>query len=197
MALRAKKYFRDYHRVQSLDPSGQVKSKLQYGGDYYVRMVSPKARSLERHLYVVLGVLGFLSLILAMNRPIAPNISGRITQAVSILALVPGFCVAEGAVEAFFRKGDLKKENYRERLLMLRVMALLGAALALVLVVSYGRYAVQDPQGGLGAVCLSLGTAVFFGAIGVRELRVPYQVRKAPPRPLEQGDQEDPEQYFD
>lgn len=198
MALRAKKHFKDYVIVQSLQADGTTKNTLEYRGDWYIRCLSPKARFLERCMYIILSMLGFVFLILAMNLPIAPNISYKLTQGISIFALVPVFCVTEGSLEAFFRKGDLKKENYRERLLMLRIMGVISTVLLLFLSLSYGHYAFSQSffRESIMAVLFSSLSFICFGLIVLRECRVKYQVRKAPPRPLQDDEGESP-QYSD
>lgn len=131
MALRANRYFKDYD-VETTLQGGKARRVYVYKGDMYAREVSPQARARERIVYLLLAFPAGGLLVAAMLQPTPANLAG-VVAAVSILALIPAFCTAEGAVEAFFRKGDLKKGNYQERLLMLRVMPAAGAVLELVM----------------------------------------------------------------
>lgn len=177
MALRAKKYFEDYDMETSIR-NGKTVRRYVYKGDWYVREASPDARRLERLLYPPLSLLAGVLLLIAMCQPAAPNMGG-IFAALSLLALIPAFCALEGSVEAFFRKGNLTRENYRERLVMLRVMPVTGAALGLLLTAGYGWdwLAQGNPAAGLAAACV-LGSAALYGGLAVREIRVAYRVIK-------------------
>ena len=125
MALRAKKYFQDYD-VEVKLVNGKEHRSYVYKGNLYARELTEQARTTERMAYLMVAVLAAAMLVIAMLQPVASNVAG-IFAACSILALIPAFCTAEGAVEAFFRKGDLTKGNYQERLIMLRVMPVAGA----------------------------------------------------------------------
>jgi len=200
MALRARKYFKDYLVRETVDPCGKSQKELVYCGDWYQRDCSAHQRSIERWSYLAASTAAAVMLLCAMLQRVEANISNPLVQAVSLFAMIPAFCVLEGSVEAFFRKGDLKKENYRERLLMLRVMGLIGAGLNLILFVGYGL----DVLGGavspqtVMTVLLTGLNALIYGAIGIREIRVGYRVIKAPPRPKDGNDtQEEAKKYFD
>ena len=179
MALRAKKYFEDYD-VTTTIRNGKTVREYVYKGDWYVRELSPEARRLERTLYPPLALLAGVLLVIAMRQPTAPNLGG-IFAALSLLALIPAFCVLEGSVEAFFRKGNLTKEDYRERLIMLRVMPIIGAALSLLLTAGYGYDGLArgaTPAANLLAgVCTLLSAAVYTG-LAVWEIRVSYRIIK-------------------
>ncbi len=177
MALRAKKYFEDYD-VETSIRNGKTVRRYVYKGDWYVREASPDARRLERLLYPPLSLLAGVLLLIAMYQPAAPNMGG-IFAALSLLALIPAFCALEGSVEAFFRKGNLTRENYRERLVMLRVMPVAGAALGLLLTAGYAYdwLARGNPAAGLAAAC-ALGASALYAGLAVREIRVAYRVIK-------------------
>lgn len=179
MALRAKKYFQDYD-VEVRLHNGKAVREYVYKGDLYARELAPAARRKERAAYPLLAAAAGALLLLAMGRPVAPNIGG-IFAALSLLALIPAFCVLEGAVEAFFRKGDLKKENYRERLLMLRVMPVAGAALNLLLAAGYlydGLARGANTPANLQAAACTLAASALYAALAARELKVGYRVIK-------------------
>lgn len=177
MALRAKQYFADYD-VETRLENGRTVRRYVYKGDLYARQLSAGARARERAAYPLLALLAAGLLLFAMRRPVAPNLGG-VFASLSLLALIPAFCVLEGAAEAFFRKGDLKKEDYRERLVMLRVMPVVGAGLNLLLAGSYLYDALA--KGGDAAACLSaagctLAAAAAYAGLAVREIRVGYRV---------------------
>ncbi len=176
MALRADKYFQDYDVEITLD-HGKERRNYVYKGDMYVRSVTNKARQKERAAYVILSILSAVLLAAAMLQPSDINVGGFFA-ACSILELIPAFCVAEGAVEAFFRKGDLKTSNYQERLLMLRVMPVIGATLGMVLSAGYLYGTLQGSATGANVVafvCSSV-SAVCDILIAVREFRIGYQI---------------------
>lgn len=200
MALRARRYFRDYELREERTDDGRSRRKLVYCGDWYQRGGSRRQQRTERWSYVLLGTAAAVALLYSMLRPIEANVSGRLVQSVSLLAMIPAFCVLEGSVEALFRRGALKKENYRTRLLMLRIMALAGCGLNLLLCAGYGVYCFRAPGEAetLTASILTGVNALFYGAIGVNELRVRYSVVKAPPRALRDGERPDEgKRYFD
>lgn len=200
MALRAKRYFRDYEAEETVRPDGKVTRSLVYRGDLYIRQLSDRSRTLERYSYLGLSLLAGGLLVAAMLQPAAPNVSWKVVQGVSVLALIPAFCVLEGSAEAFFRKGSLKKEDYRERLVMLRVMGLVGCVLALILAVSYTIFCVRTaPLRSADVLCALFAwlDAAIYGGIGIRELCVPYEVIKAPPRALRKDETPEREDYFD
>lgn len=177
MALRARKYFQDYETETRME-NGRAVHRVVYRGDLYERRLPDAARRKERVLYIPIALLCGLLLLAAMTRQTPANAAG-LCAGVSLLALIPAFCVLEGAVEAFFRKGLLKKNDYQERLLMLRVMPIAGAALNLLLTAGYlahglraAAYCGADVQ---AAVCTALAAAGD-AAIALRELRVKYRV---------------------
>lgn len=178
MALRAKKYFQDYD-VEVTLKNGKEHRSYVYKGDLYARELTPQARSGERAAYLVLAALAALLLVAAMLQPVASNVAGFFA-ACSILALIPAFCTLEGAVEAFFRKGNLTKSNYQERLVMLRVMPVLGAVLNFLIGIGYLLCLVQGAalSAGLFALFCALAAAVCYAAVAVREFRVGYRVIK-------------------
>lgn len=178
MALRAKKYFQDYD-VEVKLVNGKEHRSYVYKGDLYARELTEQARSAERMAYLVVAVLAAAMLVIAMLQPVASNVAG-IFAACSILALIPAFCTAEGAVEAFFRKGDLTKGNYQERLIMLRVMPVAGAVLTVIMAVGYLLCLVQGAalSAGLLALVCALAAAVCYAAVAVREFRVRYRIIK-------------------
>lgn len=180
MALRANRYFQDYE-VETTLCNGVQRRRYVYKGDRYDRILSPEARAKERVAYLLLAIPAGALLVAAMLQPVAANFTG-IFAALSLLALIPAFCTAEGAVEAFFRKGTLKKGNYQERLVMLRVMPILGAALELILAAGY-LYGIAQKQAvpaSLAAVLCVVGAAACHAAIARRELRVSYRVIPGP-----------------
>lgn len=179
MALRAKKYFEDYE-VTTTIRNGKTVRKYVYKGDWYARELSPEARRLERMLYPLLSLLAGALLVAAMGQPTAPNLGG-LFAALSLLALIPAFCVLEGSVEAFFRRGNLTKEDYRERLIMLRVMPVIGAALGLLLAAGYGYDGLVrggNPAANLLAGACTLLSAAVYAGLAAREIRVAYRVIK-------------------
>lgn len=178
MALRAKKYFQDYD-VEVKLVNGKEHRSYVYKGDLYARELTEQARSAERMAYLVVAVLAAVMLVIAMLQPVASNVAG-IFAACSILALIPAFCTAEGAVEAFFCKGDLTKGNYQERLIMLRVMPVAGAVLTVIMAVGYLLCLVQGAalSAGLLALVCALAAAVCYAAVAVREFRVRYRIIK-------------------
>lgn len=180
MALRANRYFKDYD-VETTLQGGKARRVYVYKGDMYAREVSPQARARERIAYLLLAFPAGGLLVAAMLQPTPANLAG-VVAAVSILALIPAFCTAEGAVEAFFRKGDLKKGNYQERLLMLRVMPAAGTALELVMAAGYlyGAACRQATPANLAALACVLGAAACHAAIAAREFYVKYRVIKGP-----------------
>lgn len=178
MALRAKKYFQDYD-VEAKLVNGKEYCIYVYKGDFYARELTEQARTAERMAYLVVNVLAAAMLVIAMLQPVASNVAG-IFAACSILALIPAFCTAEGAVEAFFRKGDLTKGNYQERMIMLRVMPVTGAVLTALMSVGYLVCLVQGAtlSAGLLALVCALAAAVCYAGVAVREFRVGYRVIK-------------------
>lgn len=180
MALRAKRYFQD-HEVQTVLKNGKTVRKYVYQGDWYVRQTTPAARRAERIAYLPLAALAGGLLLAAMSRPVPTNISG-VLAALSLLALIAAFCVLEGVAEAFFRKGDLTKNDYYERLVMLRVMPAAGAALLLLLTAGYLRDAFggQNTGAALWAAAFAGVAAAVYAGIAVREFRVQYQIVKGP-----------------
>lgn len=179
MALRAKKYFEDYD-VETTIRNGKTVRKYVYKGDWYVRELSPDARHRERMLYPLLSLLAGILLVIAMRQPTAPNLGG-IFAALSLVALIPAFCVLEGSAEAFFRKGNLTKEDYRERLIMLRVMPVINGALSLLLTAGYGYDGLArgaSPVANLLAAGCTLAAAIIYAGLAVWEIRVPYRVIK-------------------
>lgn len=179
MALRAKKYFEDYD-VETVLRNGKTVRRYVYKGDRYVREASPAARRAERAAYPPLALGAGVLLVAAMRQPVAANMGG-IFAALSLLALIPAFCALEGSVEAFFRKGDLTKEDYRERLLMLRAMPAAGAALALLFAggcLYDGLARGADTAANLRAALCAAGTAAIFAGLAAREFRVGYRVIK-------------------
>jgi hypothetical protein len=176
MALRADKYFQDYD-VEVTLYHGKERRNYVYKGDLYVRRVTDKARQKERAAYVILSILSAVLLAAAMLQPSDINVGGFFA-ACSILELIPAFCIAEGSAEAFFRKGDLKKSNYQERLLMLRVMPVIGAVLGIVLSAGYLYGALQESAAGANAAALmcAAASAVCDILIAVREFRIGYQI---------------------
>lgn len=200
MALRAKQYFKDYELRESVSADGRRRSELVYCGDWYQREGSRRRQRVERWLYVLFGAAGAALLLGAMMRPVEANISDKLVQGVSLLAMIPAFCVLEGAVEALFRRGALKKESYRARLLMLRVMALAGCGLNLILLLGYGAHWLRDTASAdtLAAAVFSALNGLIYGAIGVNELKTRYRVVKAPPRATgETGRPDEARKYFD
>lgn len=179
MALRAKKYFEDYD-VTTTIRNGKTVREYVYKGDWYVRELSPEIRRLERMLYPPLSLLAGILLVAAMCQPTAPNLGG-IFAALSLVALVPTFCVLEGSVEAFFRAGNLTKEDYRERLIMLRVMPVASAALCLLLAAGYGYDGLvrgaSSAANLLAGACTLLSATVYAG-LAVWEIRVSYRIIK-------------------
>ena len=200
MALRAKKYFRDYEIRETVSSNGRSQRELFYCGDWYVRVCSDKQRTAERWGYLISSVAAALLLLGAMLQRVEANISIPWAQAVSLLAMIPAFCVLEGSVEAFFRKGKLKKEEYRERILMLRIMGFIGAALNLALLVGYAMALASGTLTRETAVTVlftSVNILIYF-TIGIREVRVAYRVIKAQPRAQNSNDsEEDAKRYFD
>jgi len=179
MALRAKRYFEDYD-VESVERGGRLVRRYVYKGDLYARELSERARAAERAAYPLLALLAGGLLLAAMRQPVAPNVSG-VFAALSLLAMIPAFCVLEGAVEAFFRKGDLQAESYRERLIMLRVMPVIGAGLGLLLAVGYGFDGLvrgAATAANLLAMVCALGMAALYAGLAAREIRVRYRVIK-------------------
>lgn len=178
MALRAKKYFQDYD-VEVTLVNGKEHRSYVYKGNLYVRELAGPARSRECAAYLVLAALAAAALLVAMLQPVATNVAGFFA-ACSILALIPAFCTVEGAVEAFFRKGNLTKGNYQERLVMLRVMSVLGALLTALMAVGYLLCLVQGAAlfAGLLALVCALAAAACYTAVAVREFHVGYRVIK-------------------
>lgn len=200
MALRAKKYFRDYDVRETINADGRIQKELIYCGDWYRRDCSDRQRTAERWTYFLSSAAAAGLLLTAMLQRVEANISDPWVQTVSLLAMIPAFCVLEGAAEAFFRKGNLKKENYRERLLMLRVMSLVGALLNLLLFAGYGAAAAGETltAGTMIPIVFTGINVLIYGAIGIREIRVRYHVIKAPPRALDKNEkQNDARKYFD
>lgn len=180
MALRASRYFQEYE-VETTLCNGVQRRRYVYKGDRYDRILSPEARAKERIAYLLLAIPAGMLLVTAMLQPVAANFAG-VFAALSLLALIPAFCAAEGAVEAFFRKGTLKKGNYQERLVMLRVMPVLGAALELILAAGY-LYGIAQQEAvpaSLTAVFCVVGAAACHAAIALREFRVAYRVIPGP-----------------
>ena len=175
MALRAKKYFQDYDVEVGLK-NGKEYHLYIYKGDLYARVLPERVRNKERIAYLVLAALACVLLLAAMLQPVASNMAGFFA-AVSIVALIPAFCVAEGAVEAFFRKGDLTKGSYQERLVMLRVMPVLGAVLNGVMTVGY-LLGLQQGIPAAAAMLCSAAAALCYAGLAVREFRVDYRVIK-------------------
>ena len=177
MALRARKYFQDYETETRME-NGRAVHRVVYRGDLYERSIPDAARRKERMLYIPIALLCGLLLLAAMTRQTPANAAG-LCAGVSLLALIPAFCVLESAVEAFFRKGLLKKNDYQERLLMLRVMPIAGAALLALLTAGYAAQGLQDAacrsQDMQAAVCTALAAAGD-AAIALRELRAKYRV---------------------
>lgn len=178
MALRAKKYFRDYD-VEVKSVNGKERRICVYKGDLYARELTDRARTAERIAYLAAALLAAAILVIAMLQPVASNVAGFFA-ACSILALIPAFCTAEGAAEAFFRKGNLTEGNYRERLIMLRVMPVAGAVLTALMAVGYLMCLVQGAalSAGLPALGCALAAAVCYAGVAVREFRVGYRVIK-------------------
>lgn len=177
MALRAKKYFQDFETETCLEDGRPVRRTV-YKGDLYRRELSAAARTKERMLYIPAALLSGLLLLAAMTRETPANVDG-LCAAFSLLAMIPAFCTLEGAVEAFFRRGDLRKNDYQERLLMLRVMPVAGAALnALIAALYLAHGAQQAAYRGAdwpAAGCTALAAALH-AAIALREIRVKYRV---------------------
>ena len=197
MAIRAKKHFQDYD-VETTLRGGKARRQFVYKGDLYVRELSARERSRESAVYILVSALAGFLLLAAMCKPVAVNMDG-IFAGLSILALVPAFCVLEGSVESFFRRGNLKTENYRERLVMLRVMPFAGAGLNLLLAAGYLYNAfLWDAETGsaVQAMVCTLGAAVIYAGVAVREIKVRYSVIKGPrstgaPAPAEDASEEE------
>lgn len=179
MAIRAKKYLQDYD-VETTQHNGKTKIRYVYKGDLYVRELSASERNLESVVYILVSILAGVLLLTAMRKPVAVNIGG-IFAGLSLLALIPAFCVLEGSVEAFFRRGELKTENYRERLLMLRVMPFAGMGLDLLLAAGYLYNAfLRNTEAGAAAQAMAcaLAAAAIYAGVAVREIKVRYRVIK-------------------
>ncbi len=176
---------------ERVDAHGKIRHVFVYHGDLYERLVSEQQRTAERYLYILFGILAAVLLMLAMLKDIPAN-RGGIFSALSLLALIPAFCVLVGAVVSFFKTGMVTKEEYHERIFLLRLMAVLGAGLLLAAAVGYaiGIGATDDPevQGNtVTALLLCIPAALLYLAIAVREFQVKYQVHKGD-KPSEEPD---------
>ena len=182
MALRAKKYFKDYKVEEQVSDNGKVKRTYVYCGDWYVRQLSGDRRLAERIFYVLAGMVAAVLLVFAMLIKVSLNSAG-IFAGITILALVPAFLVLEGSVEAFFKKGNLKKEQYQERVIMLKAMPCLGAALNLAVAIAYavrlaGQGYVAEQAGNTKGLILTAINVLLYAAIAVNEFLVKYEIIK-------------------
>ena len=187
MALRAKAYFQDYDLEETLDADGRVKREYVYHGDRFERDLPESKQRAERIVGVVFGVLAAVLLVLAMRQQTPANLGGVFSM-LSIFALIPAFCTLVGAVLACFKRGKLTKNDYHERIVLLRVMPLVGAALLLAVTVGYGVDAFRGEGAAWIAFGCSLAAALLYAAIGIRELSVRYIVHKGTkPSPERKG----------
>jgi positive regulator of sigma E activity len=177
MAIRVKKYMENYE-LKTRYRNGKTVKEYVYKGDWYVRELEEHQLVRESIIYLISALVSAGLLITAMLRPVATNMDG-ICAAMSLLALIPAFCVIEGSAETFFRRSTLKKENYQERVIMLRVMPAIGAGLLVCMMLGYlytGLLQGQDQSQNLGAAVCAMSAAVMYGSILYHESKVRYRI---------------------
>ncbi len=175
MSLRAKKHFQDYELRMQMKNGKQVCNYV-YVGSWYVRDISQEERDKERWLYLILSCIAGVGVLCSVSRPISTNSSG-LFGAVSLISWIPAFCVLEGSIEAFFRKGKLTEESYKERRLMLRIMPLIEFVLGMFLLFGYLLSAITAQEKWSDALfpvgCIMVACIAYL-VIAVREHRVRY-----------------------
>ncbi len=169
MAFLDSPYFKDRELVETKDARGKVRRRFVYRGDLFERRLTQKQRQTERYLDVLAALAGGGLAVLATVQDTSAN-RGGFFGVVSVLTLIPVLGVLVGALTAFFKKEDLTRIEYRERMLLLRTMPLIAAACLLLLAVGYGCY----------GAWLALGSALAAGALYVlmfvHERKVPYVI---------------------
>ena len=178
MAHRTPSYLKDRELVETRDEQGNIHRRYEYCGDRYERKLTPPQRRAERYLGL-LAALGAGSLAILATVQDTPANRRGFFGALSMLTLIPVLGVLVGAVAAFCKRGDLTGTEYHERLILLRVLPLVGAAFLLLLAV---RYAVGGAWIAFGAALVAGGVYVL---VGVHEIKVPYAVHPGRKQPTE------------
>ena len=170
MASPQERFLQDHKIEEYVDKKGKTRRRYVYMGDLYIRQLTEKQRRTERYLGVLVALAaGGLAVFAATwNTPV--NAHGFFAV-LSILAMIPALGVLTGAVSAFCKQGDLTSREYHERLILLRTMSLLGAALLLVLSLGYALH------GAWPAFAAALPAAALYALVGVHELKVKYTVK--------------------
>ncbi|HRV73885.1 MAG TPA: hypothetical protein P5116_08435 [Eubacteriales bacterium] len=170
--MRASKYFKDYDVETTVGKNGKPKRNYVYKGNLYERQATQSRRTAERYAYVLMSIAALALLVMAMVRGIEPNNGGFVAM-VSLITLVPAFFVIIGSVIVLFDKPKLTRTEYRDRVLLLKVLPLTTAALALTLSIGYSLY-----DGGLASCLYCALVAIIHAGIGVNEILVKYSTEK-------------------
>ena len=175
MALRASQYFKDYDLEESVDERGKVQRRYVYHGDWFERRLTDSQRRTERYAGVLTGILAGCLFILASIQDTPANKSGFFSV-ITVLNIIPAFCVLAGACIAFFKKGNLTRGDYNERMLLLRAMSFTAAVFLLILSVGYALNGFAGAASGWTAFGAALAASVLYAIIGIHEYKVKYTV---------------------
>ena len=175
MASPQERFLQDHEIEEYVDKRGRTRRRYVYRGDLYARQITEKQRRVERYAGVLAALAAGGLTVFAATRSTPANTRGFFAV-LSILVLVPALGVLTGAVLAFCKQGDLTSREYHERLILLRTMSLLGAALLLVLCLGYALH------GAWTAFAAALPAAALYALMGVHELKVRYTVHPSSAR---------------
>lgn len=180
MVSGAKRYFKDYVLKEIPDKNGILKKTLVYCGDWYEKEQPACAKKREAVMFAVLGVISLVLLVLADCCNIGTNRDG-FTGALGLASLVPAFLVCAAGIRSIFMAARLTKNEYRERLVMLRVCSILCVICFFLVGIGHLRYLLGRVQAGEKAhalaACLLMGFAFLSElAIAVTECRTGYRV---------------------
>lgn len=189
MPLRAKSYFKDYEYEETIDKNGKVKRRYIYKGDYFERNLSDKRKNAERYLELIFSAVGIALSLTAMSADTSANYWGFFSM-VSILNLIPIFCTFIGTVVSFFKKGNLTRGDYEDRLILLKGMPITAAVLLVVMASGYIKD-IADGYISYFPLAMTAGAAVVFAAISIHEIKTKYIVHSGNELSQEEKDGEE------
>ena len=180
MSLRAKKYFKDYDYEEVLGEDGKIHGKYVYHGDVYIPQTSDTQRKVENYFYFLLSILAGVLIVLAMLRESPSNYGGFFSM-ISIISIVPMFCIIIGSFVGFFKKKELTKNDYQERRLLLSFMPLIVAVLRLITMAGYLVSAINgqsfERRESLISFFMDVVSIILYLMIFTNEMRIKYSVQ--------------------